>query len=520
MQLLFKLHAQKREQHYVEKAFLYHEKGKARTLLDLLEEAKVRVREGIDPVLLKEKEKITARISGIHRALANPELPKGQEQLLLATLTEQEQGWQALQVKMAVANPKYAELTSPQVAGVQQVQAILDKKTLLLEYALGEEKSFLWAITQGGLQAYELPMGEMIASQIEQYLPTLRAPLYGKDEADRHLELGKGLYRTLPQPATSQLQGKSKLIIVPDGDLHYLPFETLIANVRGDEKSDEPSVLQTVPYLVKDYTVTYTPSASVLVTLEKNRNANRHKEVPPQAPLLAFGDPLYEAAPAPHTVALNVRGAYEERGGGFQRLTYSAKEVEKIAGVYGITLPSDAVNLEENATEKRLRELELTRYRILHFATHAIVGDEVKWITQPALVLSLTGVGDTYDGFLQMSEIFNLRLDADLVVLSACDTGRGKLRRGEGIVGLTRAFMYAGTPSVAASLWKVNDQSTSLFMEFFYRNLKEGQSKAEALRQAKTQLMQTRAWSDTLGEEQSFAAPYFWAPFILIGSGN
>jgi len=135
-------------------------------------------------------------------------------------------------------------------------------------------------------------------------------------------------------------------------------------------------------------------------------------------------------------------------------------------------------------------------------------------------VLSLAGADDTYDGFLQMSEIFNLRLDANLVVLSACDTGTGKLRRGEGLIGLTRAFMYAGTPSVAASLWKVNDQSTSLFMEFFYQNLKEGQSKADALRQAKKHLMQTRAWSDTVSEEQSFAAPYFWAPFVLIGRGN
>jgi CHAT domain-containing protein len=520
--LLFKIHAQELKQNYVGQAFRYHEKGKARALLDLLEEAKVRIREGIDPALLKEEEKVSTRISRLHRALAAPELAKDQEKQLLTTLAEQEQAWQTLRVKMAVANPKYAELTSPHVTSVQQVQAVLDKETLLLEYSLGEEKSILWVITQDGMQAYELPAEEAITRQIEQYLPTLRTPLYGKEEIERHIELSRELYRALLQPAARQLQGKSKLIIVPDGNLYYLPFETLLTDNGGsiDEKSKELPALQSVPYLVKDYTVTYAPSASVLVMLEKNRDKRQREKASPQAPLLAFGDPLYEAAPVPRTVALNVRGAYEERGGGFQRLVYSATEVEKIAGVYGITLPSDAVNLEENATERRLREMDLTRYRILHFATHAIVGDEVKWITQPALVLSLTGTDDTYDGFLQMSEIFNLRLDADLVVLSACDTGRGKLRRGEGIIGLTRAFMYAGTPSVVASLWKVNDQSTSLFMEFFYHNLKEGQSKADALRHAKEQLMQARAWSDTVGEEQSFAAPYFWAPFILIGSGN
>jgi len=516
---LYKLYVQKPERHYIEQAFFYYEKGKARVLLDLLAAAKVHVHKEIDPALLKEEEQIALRITRLHRALAAPELTKEQEKPRLATLAEQEQALQALEVKMAVANPKYAELTSPQIAGIPQVQEVLEKDTLLLEYLLGDERSLLWAVTQDGMQRYELPAGEELTHKIEQYLPTLRAPLYGKEEIERHRELGRGLYQTLVQPAATQLQGKSKLIIVPDGNLYYLPFETLIADDAGstDEKSKEPPAFQSVPYLVKDYTVTYTPSASVLVTLEKTRKTHSQKETPSQAPLLAFGDPLYEATPEPRTVALNVRGAYEERGGGFQRLEYSAKEVEKIAGVYGISLPSDAVNLREKATEKYLRETDLTRYRVLHFATHAILSDEVKWITQPALVLSLAGTDDTYDGFLQMGEIFNLRLEADLVVLSACETGKGKLHRGEGIVGLTRAFMYAGTPSVVASLWKVNDQSTSLFMEFFYRNLKEGQSKAEALRQAKKQLMQTRVWSDALRKEQSLAAPYFWAPFILIG---
>jgi CHAT domain-containing protein/Tfp pilus assembly protein PilF len=520
--VLYKLYVQTHSPHYIEQAFFYYEKGKARTLLDLLGETNVHIREGMSPTLLKEEEILTSRISRLHRALANPRLLRDQEKSLLTTLEEQEQAWQALQVKIAVTNSKYVELASPQIASIQQVQKILDKETVLLEYILTEEKSFLWAVSQEGVQGYELPVAEEIIRQVEQYLPTLKAPLYGKEEIRRHLELGSGLYRTLLQPAASQIKGKTKLIIVPDGGLYYLPFETLVAHDTGNTSKESITLatLQSVPYLTKDYTVIYTPSASVLITLERNRDKRRQEKSPVQAPLLAFGDPLYEAAPSPGTVTLKVRGAYEERGGSFQRLEHSAKEVETIAKVYETTLPSDAVNLRENATEKNLREMDLTRYRILHFATHAILSDEVKWITQPALVLSLAGTDETYDGFLQMKEIFNLRLNADLVVLSACDTGKGKLLRGEGIVGLTRAFMYAGTPSVAASLWKVNDQSTSLFMEFFYRNLKEGQPKAEALRQAKKQLMQTQVWSDALKEEQSLAAPYFWAPFILVGSGN
>ncbi len=247
--------------------------------------------------------------------------------------------------------------------------------------------------------------------------------------------------------------------------------------------------------------MTYAPSASGLVALEKNHNLHRAKDSS-QSPLLAFGDP----APLPE---------------GFERLPHAAEEVQKVAGILGSPLSSAAVNLQEKATKKRLREMDLSRYHILHFATHAILSDPGKRITQPSLVLSVAGAESPHDSFLQMGEIFNLRLNADLVVLSACDTGGGNVYRGEGIVGLTRAFMYAGTPSLVASLWKVSDQSTSPLMEFFYRYLQEGKSKAEALQQAKRELMQSSVWNEQLQDTLPlFSSPCFWAPFILIGSGN
>lgn len=502
VRLLLQVPAEKDHQQRIAKAFLYHEKGKARTLLDLLEEARVRVHEGIDPSLLEEEEKITARISGVRRALANPALSKDYEKALLTTLTEQEQDLQALRVKMAVANPKYASLRSPQIASIQQVQAILDEKTILLEYALGEERSFLWGITKHSVQVHELPEERTVSQLVEQYHKTLKAPLVEKKEIKEHIELGKKLYRLLLQPAASQLQEKSQLVIIPDSSLYSLPLEALIVenNESGDNKDSEQ--LHAVPYLVKDYVVTYAPSASVLVTLEKSRDLHGQK-ASSRVSLLAFGDP----SPMPD---------------GFNRLPYSAEEIQKIAGIFGVSLPSDAVNLQEKATKKRLQELDLSRYHVLHFATHAILRDPGQRITQPSLVLSLAGADSPYDSFLQRGEIFNLRLNADLVVLSACDTGRGKLYQGEGVVGLTRSFMYAGTPSVVASLWKVNDESTSRFMEFFYRNLREGRSKAEALRQAKMELMQAPVWNEQLQDnlQHFYAAPWFWAPFILIGSGG
>ena len=148
------------------------------------------------------------------------------------------------------------------------------------------------------------------------------------------------------------------------------------------------------------------------------------------------------------------------------------------------------------------------------------MGDQVKWITQPALIFSPDGTGSPDNDVLKMSEIFNLRLNADLVVLSACETAGGKMSHGEGIVGLTSEFLFAGSRSVVASIWKVNDESTSLFMESFYRSLRGGLSKTHALREARLETMRKQINSTVTGEQESLASPYFWAPFVLIRDWN
>jgi CHAT domain-containing protein len=168
---------------------------------------------------------------------------------------------------------------------------------------------------------------------------------------------------------------------------------------------------------------------------------------------------------------------------------------------------------------ERLRSFDLSQYRILHFATHAVLGDKVGRFSQPALVLSRRE-GKGKEGLLQFSDILELKLNADLVVLSACDTGLGKLREGEGIIGLTRAFLYAGASSTVVSLWKVEDQSTSLLMEQFHLRLKQGVSKAEALRQAKLEILNSTIDLKAIGTRQSLAAPFYWAPFILVGDSG
>ena len=222
----------------------------------------------------------------------------------------------------------------------------------------------------------------------------------------------------------------------------------------------------------------------------------------PQRPLLAFG--------APESRVEATRGGAGGAVSGFTPLPYSASEVKRIAGILGASSDPDAVNLGERATKELFKRRDLSRYRILHFATHADAGDNVR-LGQPTLMFS-------GNELLTMSEIFDLRLNAELVVLSACKTAQGKLYRSEGLVGLTSAFLYAGSRAVVASLWRVNDQSTSLFMGAFYKYLRGGESKAEALRRARNRVMKSKMRSVLLGREQSLAAPFFWAPFVLVGS--
>jgi CHAT domain-containing protein len=163
--------------------------------------------------------------------------------------------------------------------------------------------------------------------------------------------------------------------------------------------------------------------------------------------------------------------------------------------------------------------LDLSRYRRIHFATHAVLADEVKWATQPAIILS-PEVKDGQLGMLTVSDILGMKLDADIVTLSACNTGLGKMHAGEGIVGLTRAFIYAGAASVVVSLWNVEDQSTGMLMEEFYRLMAKGESKAKALRNAKLKIMRTTVKLEATDSRQSLSSPFFWAPFVLVGASR
>jgi CHAT domain-containing protein len=424
------------------------ERARARTLVELLSEAKVEIRQGVDTALLDRRAALERRLS----AKAQRALAEDQEALL--------RDLDLVDAEIREQSPSYAALTQPRPLTVPEIQALLDPGTLLLSYSLGAEKSWLWAVTAESVETFELPgraVLEDAARRLHQKLSTF-------DVADRGEETREAadLSRILLGPVADRLAGK-RLAIVADGALHYVPFGAL-------------------PPLT-EHEIVYLPSASALAVQRRT---------------------LAGRLPAPRRLAVLADPAFAP-GDSFERLPASREEAEALAK---IAPPGEAlVLLGSAAGRSTVLGDRLQGFRVVHFATHGVLDTE-----SPALSgLALSTVderGQPQEGFLHLRDVYNLRLDADLVVLSGCRTALGKELKGEGLIGLTRGFQYAGAARVVASLWRVEDRATAALMTLFYRAMwEDGLPPAAALRQAQLRLRGERRWRD----------PYFWAGFVMEG---
>ncbi|RMG49990.1 MAG: CHAT domain-containing protein, partial [Acidobacteria bacterium] len=414
--------------------------------------------------------------------------------------------------------PAYAALHYPEPYDVERVQReVLDARTLLIEYRLGEERSFLWAVSKRECRMVALPGREEIARWVKRCRRAITSPPSSADAFDRYVYRAHRLYRLLLAPIEGTLARYERLIIVPDGILYHLPFEVLLTRRVTRETVH-------LPVLLVDHRISYAPSASVLGLMQREwRRADRRKA------FIAYADPVLTTTPRrpgtsdhttrsvghpqrPHasheTMSLDgelvdiTRHLYGERGMNLEPIPYTRVEVESIARLF--PRKATRIYLGRAATESAVKREKL-HARCVHFATHGFIDERIP--ARSGLVFSLVDEGNE-DGVLQMDEVFNLDLDADLVVLSACRSGLGTLVKGEGLIGLTRAFLYAGARSLVVSLWSVRDASTADFMRRFYQYLRAGCGRAEALRRAKLAMMNS--------DIPAYRFPYFWAPFILI----
>lgn len=492
---------------HIEAALAASERARARALLDLLAEGRIDVRQWIAPELKRRETEIAERIVWLQTQLLDDLAGRSRGSSRAGSLEEElaraEEEREQLEWEIRREHPRYAAVRLPVPLPAARIRELPDEQTAFLEYSVGRDASFLFVITRGGLSAWRLPP----AAELEDLVTAVRQGLQtpGRLSYARFVAAAQKLHGILIAPAAAVLRDKSQLIISPDGPLLLLPFETLLT---GPPPQQSERLWGSLPYLILERSITYVPSASVLVELRDSRTAEP-APAPGSKQLVGFGDPAYklngaeafvqEEAPAgPVVRALQRAGLPYPR-----RLPASRRELLNIAAFYP---PAEvALYLDSDATEENVKENPLlSSAQRLHFAVHGFVNE-----SHPELsgLMLAPGNGSRQDGLLQVYEIFNLQIQANLVVLSACDTALGQNVRGEGLIGVTRAFLYAGATSILVSLWQVADESTVDLMTRFYRDLDKTRDKAEALRRSKLELIRG----------QQYDHPFYWAPFVLIG---
>jgi CHAT domain-containing protein len=531
---------------YAAEGFKIAEQGRARSLLDLLGESGTNITEGVPAELLKRKQDNLDRQQEIAQSLTgvavgdddSKDAPKPDADKLEAELETLSVEYDNIENQIRSASPKYAALTAPQPLTLQQVQQqVVDDKTTLLEYSLGDERSYLWAVTPTSVTLYKLPAKDAVDKQAQDLRaqlipPKLQRRIVGIDVAEQQRGLGLGgdpqatgsagafaaasnaLYKTAVEPAASVI-GDKRVLVVADGALNYVPFEALVTTSGGSDYA-------TLPYLIKTNEVIYAPSASVVgVIRQQGAKASGKDMLIVADPVFNSNDPRARGAAAATQASAETRGlglasALTDVAGapttapatGLQlaRLNGTRVEADQIAKLARASGARADVWLDLEANEAKVATTDIKSYRILHIATHGLLNAERPQFT--GLVLSLVG-NKAGDGFLRTDEIFNLGLNSRLVMLSACETGLGKQKKGEGVIGLTRAFMYAGAPTVGVSLWSVADNSTAQLMTDFYKRLlatPDG-SPTTAMRAAQQNMITGK----------KYAAPFYWAPFVLVG---
>ncbi|HQR35585.1 MAG TPA: CHAT domain-containing protein [Blastocatellia bacterium] len=505
------------------KALQLVERTRARSLLAMLSEARLDLRRDVDNHLLEKERAARARLnrkSAEKNTLVNSKHTPSQVKAMddeIVTLTNE---LNFIENEIRTTSSRYASLTLASPLTTSEIQQFLDSQTVLLEYAFGEKGAYLWAITPTAIQSYRLaPQAEIQTAARELYRALAQSQQNAEAWQTEANKLSRYLLAPIAQELKSAWRGKRFLIVAPEA-LQYLPFGVLPIPQAETKQPASPAVA-----LLERHEIVALPSASVLTMLRKmatERSPARQSVAVIADPIFSADDarvktslmrrqrqsPITETNETPSDRAsfqLAVRSVTGDDRASLQRLPFSRDEAEAITAVAPVGGVMKALDFQ--ASRATALSDQLAQYRIVHFATHGLLDSSHPELSGLALSL-VDESGNPQDGYLRLNEIYNLKLNADLVVLSACQTGIGKEVKGEGLVGLTRGFMYAGTPRVVASLWQVNDAATAELMKRFYRGmLKEKLRPAAALRQAQLELMKKPAWR----------APYYWSAFVLQG---
>ena len=523
--ILMALHGRQPAAGFDARALQASERVRARSLVDMLEDAQVEVDRRAGPELQERERSLQRRVNGLEldrsrwaRRPSGPEITDIEQQLETA-LAELEQTRSLIRR----SSPAYASLTatSPPLTVAELRRQILDPDTVWLQFALGENRSFLWVVTPTSIRSFELPDRATIdaaARSVYELLTERERTPEGEspDQRSDRIEQADAAYPAAARALSRMLLGPveeplaaGRLLIVTEGSLSYVPFGGLVDPWRhaGESKT---AAAETWRPLLQEYEIVRLPSASTLSVLRRDQALRP----PAREPLIVLADPVF-SRDDPRIPALRSQGHSDVESSDrssvreylseipLRRLAFTRAEAESAAA----HVPGAKIVLGPEAAKDTVVGGELRRYRVIHFATHGILNNRHPELS--ALVLTLFDAqGQAVDGFLRLHDIYNLNLEADLVVLSACQTALGREIKGEGLVGLTRGFMYAGASRVLATLWTVQDRATMKLMSRFYQHMmRDGERPAAAIRQAQL----------SLRESPGFSAPYYWAGFELQG---
>jgi CHAT domain-containing protein len=487
IKILVSLHNANPRMTSLEEIFNFVERAKARAFLESIRETWGDGNMGTNASFNERQQEISKNISVLYRKLISHNLPLDSKQQIDNELEREEEAYIRLVSEIKTEARNKGLNISKEIYNISQIQnQIIDDQTAILEYFIEEKESYLIIITRTNAKLCVLAGRDDIEKSLRAYMKLIS---FRSNDNKVGVEAAKRIGNELiPLEKGGLLEDAKALIVVPDGILHYLPFETLRANVGHGSG-----------YLVEKLVISYCPSASSLFVLKQQKKRNVRQKA-----LLALGGPNYKILPtSEHEIPKKdvLKQLYNEQGFRFSPLPFSKREVLEIGKLFAKS--ERTILVGEKASEEAIKKLPLIEYRLIHFACHGFLDERIPF--RSALVLSLNAQQED-DGYLQMREIYGLTMNADLVVLSACQTGNGILERAEGPMGLARPFFYAGARSVIASLWSINDKTTVFFMKEFYRNLVEGFAAGKALQLAKIRMLSS-AWSH----------PFYWAGFILNG---
>ena len=495
------------------RAFKISELARARSLAELLRTTGTNLFPGLDAQLAEQEKSLrqSLRVKEDYKVTLLGTAYRMEELTALEVeLARLEGEYKQVTETIRARYPSYAQISQPSAWDLQQIQdqVIADDQTILLEYILGADKSYVWSVTRNSIKSHELPTQAHIIEAAQRVYKLLATPP-GTDNAKELATATQELSRIVLSPVAADLNG-SRVIVVADGVLNYIPFQVLPAPSANSEP------------LVASYEIINAPSASILGELRQEAAWHQPTKV-----LAAFGDPVFasnytqrkDKAGSEQLAAVQelenepLRHALRDlelNGDSFdpsviKPLFYAKRELANLRDV--AARGETFVAADFAATREQLLSTDLTPYAILHFATHGLL-DPKRPENSGLLLSTVNRDGQAQNGFVGLQDIYGLRAPVDLVVLSACQTALGKDVRGEGLLGLTRGFMYAGASSVVASLWKVDDEATAELMKQFYTNmLQKGMTPAAALRVAQNSIRQQPEWR----------SPYYWAAFTLQG---